>query len=162
MRLNPSEDEDLVADAVILGFERLRRKGLAECNVSLVGYASSFGYYAGMQVARNYYRRKKESFEIPEGLFDDEALVPGEVVAALEEEQRRQELLVQRRRAVNECLKSLTPGQREAVVEVEINSKSDTQVALETGVSHSAIWTRRKKGIENLKRCVEQKLSGEI
>ena len=160
MGLNPSEDEDLVADAVLLGFKRLQRKGLAECEVSLVGYASSFGFYAGKQVARDYYKRNQERFEIPEGLFDDEDIIPGEIIAGLEEEQRRQELLAQRWKAAQECLDLLTPGQREAVVEVEINLKSDTQLANETGVSHSAIWTRRTKGLQNLRRCVEQKLGG--
>ena len=150
-------DQDLVADAVELGFEKLMRTGLDEC-YTLIGYAGSFGYRAGQQIARDIHKRRETFIEDPTGLFDDEELLPSEVLAALREEQEEQELLARRRRAFDECIDELTPGQREAVVEVELNLRSDTEVAADTDVSHTAIWNRRKKGIEHLERCIEKKL----
>ena len=155
MGLEP--DLDRVADAVALGFERLMKKGLDEC-YTLPGYAGSFGFYAGKQIARDHYNKRESLIENPEGLFDEEASVPGEVLAALEEEQERQDLLAKRRQAFDECIDQLTIGQCEAVVEVELNLRTDTDVAADKDVSHTAIRSRRKKGIEHLKRCIEKKL----
>jgi RNA polymerase sigma factor (sigma-70 family) len=152
------QDPQTVDDAVVLGFEKLQEKGLVECS-SLIGYARSFAYRAGQRVARQLLSEWKNVTDEPdEHVVDDDPLIEDLVITA-EEEAKRQEQLERELKAAMECLETLTPGQREAVVEVEMKGKSDSQLAQETGVSHTAVWKRRNKAIAILRDCVEHKLA---
>ncbi len=152
------DDVPAVDDALVLGFRRLQRYGLVG-RTKLVGFARSVAYNAGRDTARALIRRREFFPDEPSETIADPDPTPEELVVIREDDETAQQEFEMRYKAAIECLETLTPGQREAVVEVEMGDKNDSELADETGVSHTAIWKRRTKGIEKLKECVRAKLA---
>jgi len=91
-------------------------------------------YFAGQDTAKKMISDREFAPDepVPDEIVDQQP-TPEDLVVIGEEEQEAQALLELRYAAAMICPDTLTPGQREAVVEVEMGGKSDSQLAEETG-----------------------------
>jgi len=154
------DDRLAVEDAVVAGFERLQSKGLQN-TTNLIGWARTMAYRAGQDAARAIVlHRRRNPDQLDEEMVDPDPGPEELLISTLAEEQRQIEL-ERRYQAAMACLETLPPGQRQAVVEVVMNGKSDSQLAQQLGVSHTAVWKRRMKALHRLLECTEAKLAAQ-